>query len=149
MKTLTAKRVASAAREVPSRENLWASDVARNTLSTDVTTARRGANGMEVALISLCTQIDNYLGPSNWCRSNIRSGVDSRVDTFMPTLYETCHENVMSLRGNNDCNVDCSMAAVHRHLLGLRDSADTVHARTQPPSVADPPESYLGGSDPR
>lgn len=58
----------------------------------------------------------------------------------MSTLYEARCENMMCILGNNDRNVESCMATVHELLLYLRHSVDVVHARTQTPSVTDPPE---------
>lgn len=53
----------------------------------------------------------------------------------------------MSLRGNNDCNVDCAMVVVHGQFLRLSSSVDAVRARTQLPSKEDPPELDSGRAD--
>lgn len=68
---------------------------------------------------------------------------------FVSTLYDACSKNVMSLRCNNDCIVDCPVPVVHTQLLQLRSSVDAVCMRTQLPSVTYTLESDLGDADPR
>lgn len=68
---------------------------------------------------------------------------------FMFTLNEACRENVMTLRDENDRNVDSVRAVAHRKILRLRSSVDAVRARTQPPPVTDPPESDSVSAEPR
>lgn len=120
----------------------------RGALFRDVTIARRRAKRMEAVLINLCTEIYYCLGASKSCRSMIQSAVNSLLGTFTSTLYEASGANVMSLRGDNDLNVNSVMAVVHRQLLRVRDTVDAMRTRSQLPSVTYPPESDSGADDP-
>lgn len=56
MNNLAAERDAAAAREGTAIENLQAAEVTRDAILRDATTAKRGANRMEVAPMNLCTE---------------------------------------------------------------------------------------------
>lgn len=66
---------------------------------------------------------------------------------FHPTLYKAFRENLIYFRGNIDRNLDNGVVSVHRQFLCLRGNVVAVYARTQLPSVTDPPESDWGSSD--
>lgn len=96
---------------------------------------------MEAALTYLGTEVDDCIGASNLRRSTTGSAVDSRLDTFMLTLYETCRPILMFLRSYNDRNVESTIAAVHRRLFHHRISVDEVRPTTQLPFVKNLPGS--------
>lgn len=77
----------------------------------------------------------------------IQSAVNSRLGTFMSKLYEACGEDMIPLRGYDDCIVESSMAAIQGKLLPLRGGVDAVRRRIQLPFLMDLPESDLCGAD--
>lgn len=82
------------------------------------------------------------------CCFTIRSDVDTRIGTFMPTLYEACRAKVISHLEDSDHKVDSTMDAVRGQLLRLLGSVDAVHVRIRFPPVTDPTKSDLGAADP-
>lgn len=86
---------------------------------------------MEAELLNLLTEVDDCLGASNLCRPKIRSAIGGRLKPLLSTLYVACRENIMSLCGKNDRNVNEVMAAVYGQLLCFRRCHDEVHGRTQ------------------
>lgn len=133
---LTAELDATVACEATAMGNLSAAWVVCDTISCDPTTIRRLVNRMQAALINLRTDAGNFFDALNLCCSTIRSAVNSRVGTFMSTLWEASHEKLMFLHRHIDCNVNSTIAAVHRQ-LHLPDSVNAGHARTQVLAVTD------------
>lgn len=99
-------------------------------------------------LLSLRTKVDDCLCASDLCRVIILFGVDRRLGNFRSTLYEASSSDVMSLRGDNDHDVDSAMDAVHWQLFALRGSVDAMHVQTPLHSGVDLLESDSGADDP-
>lgn len=135
---------APAVREATAIWNWWAVYVARDALPHDISTANCCTSRMEGPLINLWIEVDGCFGALDLCASTIRSATYSRLGPFMSTINEACNEKLMSLRGNNDCNVGKGMGAVHGQPLCRRGIVDAVRARTYLASVTGLLESDSG-----
>lgn len=128
MNILTAKSYVATASAFTMIGNRWTAKVWCDAYSRDVTTERYQVNQIQAAQTVSGTEVDISLSASNFCCSTIRCAVDSPLRTFMSTLYEPCHGNVMSVIGDNGCAVYSDMAAEHIQRVRLRGRAEAIRA---------------------
>lgn len=110
--TSSSEHDTAAAHECTAIGNMRPAEVGRDALSREFTMAKHWASGVQAAIMNLHTEVDDFLGASNLYRFTTWSAVYSPFGTFILTLYETCSENLVSVRGDNDHNVESNMIAV-------------------------------------